>query len=382
MSSNFDGSRNDASHTLELLPLSKEINYLAGTTADADGNFGEWTIENPGNATKLVLWLEAGQFRMRPGHYPSVEWTGTYLSDEDTDIFSTVLGDDHGFQSGDGPYLFQFDNALMPAGDSIVITTGPDEITRATGDFLEEGFIVGQSFTIAGSASNEGVEIVSTVTATVVGTVGTLTGEAAQTDVSMTGANLPLHGVNADETVEYFVRAIDDTTFDVHLTKAAAEDVNSTAVAWASDPEMTALTEVVIAAGPPGTFTRTVGSWIDEGFALPGNITVSGSASNEGDLVISDVTDLVLSVTATLTAEGAQTDLVIVKKAGTGGGTYSVGMLTTSLSGSPASGQTTDGYNSILIDAAKAQQLVIAAPARCSFSAVADAAVLAYWWVP
>ena len=63
--------------------------------------------------------------------------------------------------------------------DDLDFSTGPDEITRVTSgsSFITEGFKVGHQINVTGSASNNGIKNITSVTATVIGVAETLTGE-------------------------------------------------------------------------------------------------------------------------------------------------------------------------------------------------------------
>jgi hypothetical protein len=95
-----------------------------------------------------------------------------------------------------------------------------------------------------------------------------------------------------------------------------------------------------------------------------------------------DANSITLHLTSAAAGDTASTPVDI--SALGGGGLMLLGSLffNPSLTETPASGQTTDGYNSLLIDAAKTQVLVLSAPDHIGIMAVADASSLSYWWVP
>ncbi len=144
------------------------------------------------------------------------------------------------------------DVARMAAGTSITfaeVGSGTDTITRLTGSWLAEGFVVGDTVTFSGTGgTNDVTGIITVLTATVM----TVTIDLA-----------------------------DQTT------------VNAACVGY---PTLT-FAEV----GSSGdTITRNRGSWVADGFRAGDVIAVDGTASNDGvtDGVVSAVTALVLTLGA------------------------------------------------------------------------------------
>lgn len=136
---------------------------------------------------------------------------------------------------------------------------GADTITRNTGSWVDDGFLVGQSVTIAGSASNNGVKgVLSAVTATVL-TLPASPGLSAEANVN--GASLTITGVGPG-----------DLDF--------------------------------VASG--FTITRNIGSWVTDGFKVGMDITVDGTSSNDnGGEVLGTVTNVTATV---LTLDGGVAD--------------------------------------------------------------------------
>lgn len=230
---NMEGAGGINAEHLGALPLGKEVDIVVGTTATL--------LSRPGSQQTLVLQVESGTFRFRPGDYVET----TFL-DADVDVTDDVaVIDSHSYSTGDGPYKLSVAGAAMTALTSIVITDGPPLLTRTVGDWLEEGFVAGQTITIAGSASNEGTEVIDTVTALVITTVGALTPEGAQTDLVVTSPGvLPTglaastlyylgvdpDGVDPDEVAFYLTRldALADGTRE-NITAVTAGGIHSIA---------------------------------------------------------------------------------------------------------------------------------------------------------
>jgi hypothetical protein len=110
-------------------------------------------------------------------------------------------------------------------------------ITRASGSYVTDGFVVGQSVTVAGSASNNGV-------------IGVLTAVSA--------------------TVLTFGSGVVNETITNGLISGVAATISG------AGPGL-----VTFAAT---TITRGIGSFITDGFKVGMMVTVAGSASNNGEL--------------------------------------------------------------------------------------------------
>lgn len=119
-----------------------------------------------------------------------------------------------------------------------------DTVTRSGGSYITDGFVNGDFVSITGSASNNVAGVVPTFSATVL-TFNT-------TDLAAEG---PVSGVSI---------------------------VGSAALAFASH-----------------TCTRSRGSWLDDGFRVGQTFTIAGTASNNVTAIVTVVTALVLTATAT-----------------------------------------------------------------------------------
>jgi hypothetical protein len=374
----FDGARNDAAHSLTVFPVSANINYLSGTALSQFENYGEFLIENPGNATKLVLWLESGEFRVRPGDYLGVNYLDADLDDANDAI--TITG--HEYTSGDGPFRLTNFSPAMTLETSVVIgASSPGTFTRTVGSWLDEGYTGGKDITLANSASNDGPFTLDTVTDLVMTCIpsNTVIAELAQTDLTFTIGSVSLHP-GLDEVTDYYVRSEDANSITFHLTKAAAQNSSSTPVEI-RDPQMTPGTSIVIAAGSNTDLIRTVGSWLDEGFLNGDIIYIQNHVTNKTFAGITNISDLVMELATVLTPEAAQTDLIIQNAFHAGvhsiGSAQGEGLIT-----SPPSGETTSGYGSLSLDSTNRQYIVTPAPAALTILPVDETAALAYWWVP
>ncbi len=125
--------------------------------------------------------------------------------------------------------------------------------------------------------------------------MGVITDEAVTVKFDMVSGNDKITRTSGNWLRDTRVRVGD------HITFAGTSDAG----------QMTPGTSVVIDAGAD-TFTRTVGSWISDGFVIGQTVTVTGSASNNGSFVIDALSATVLSVAENITvSEGAQVDLDI-----------------------------------------------------------------------
>ena len=327
-------------------------------------------LERPANRRFLAFQILADGFWLKPGYHPGLSFIAGDVTDADDTIDETA----HGFEAGDGPYQLTSAAPAIVGTPGIIISTTPDILTRDTGSWLTEGFAVNQTITLGGSASNNGALTVTAVTDLVLTVAETLTPEGSQTDLTATATVLAPSGLDA--LTDYFVGITDDDTFKLYTNQSDAK--RATAAVDISQPEMTLTTSVVIDDGPPGTFTRTVGSWLDEGFQAGYPIIVSGSASNEGAFTPSVVTDLVMTVPDTLTSEAAQTDLVITAQYP--GGVHTIGAM-------PAANPTatnTAGQEALHLTATLTSSKVQVVTAADRITVRGDAATseMVYWWLP
>ena len=350
--------------TIDALTLSARMN---GVFADA-----VTVITRPADRRFMAFQITADGVFIKPGYHP-----GRTFLDGDVVVADDEIGDvDHGFTAGDGPYQITSAGPVLAGSPGVIIdeTGGVDTLTRDAGSWLDEGFAVNQLVTLGGSASNNGVFTITIVTALVITVAEAVTDEGTQTDLTLTAAAELPTGLFALR--DYFVGVVDDDTYTLHTSHNGAK--KDLARVDLSLPEMTASTSIVIAAGPDGTFTRTVGSWIDEGFQVGHDIIVSGSASNNAAFTVSAVTALVLSVSATLTGEAAQTDLVITAQFP--GGVQTIGALAVVA----PSATNEDGQEALHLTAAltSAKVQVIAAPDRLTVQGDAATAEMVYWFLP
>lgn len=132
-------------------------------------------------------------------------------------------------------------------------------ITRATGSFISDGFVVGDVVTIAGSASNNGSKgAITVLTATVMTFASGIVAEGPLGTVVLTGSE--------------------------GLTFAST------------------------------TITRSVGSWLTDGFRVGDSITVTGTASNNFTKTITALSATVLTFASGGAAEVIGSALVTVTK--------------------------------------------------------------------
>lgn len=347
---------------IDALTLSARVNGVFANAAAV--------ITRPANRRFLAFQVLTDGFFIKPGYHP-----GRTFLDGDVTAASDEVGDTaHGFTAGDGPYQLTSAGPVLAGTPGVIISTSPELLTRDAGSWLTEGFAVNQTVTLGGSASNNGPLTITAVTTLVITVAETLTPEATQTDLTLVATGelptglLPL--------TDYFVGVVDANTYTLHTThRDATKGVNAVDL---SLPEMTLSTSIVIAAGPDGTFTRTVGSWIDEGFQVGHDIIVSGSASNNAAFAVSAVTDLVLSVDATLTGESAQTDLVITAQFP--GGVQTIAeMASAAPTVTNENGQEAPWFDAVLTNS---KVFVVAAPDRLTVLGDAATAELVYWFLP
>ncbi|KKM68032.1 hypothetical protein LCGC14_1465010 [marine sediment metagenome] len=361
----FWNARNIEVKNTKAVTLSARVNAVVGQAVTH-------IVRPAGNPRFIAFQVLSNGFYVKPGYHP-----GRTFLDEDIAAATDRLTDTaHGFTAGDGPYQLTSAGPVLAGSPGVIISTLPELLTRDAGSWLDEGFAVNQTVTLGGSASNDGPLTITAVTALVITVAETLVAEGSQTDLTLTATGeLP---TGLDLLTDYFVGVIDANTYTLHTNhNDATKGQNLVDV---STPEMVLLTSVVIAAGPDGTFTRTVGSWLTEGFQVGDDIIVSGSASNNSDFTVTVVTDLVLSVSATLTAEGAQTDLVITAQFP--GGIQTIAAMATA----NPSATNEDGQDAPLIDstAGKGGEVgaVIAMPSQLTVAGDNAGSNMVYWFLP
>lgn len=354
-----------------------EVKHTNALTLSADNHavYGDTAavLTRPANRRFLAFQILADGFWIKPGYHPGASFIDT-LYDADADEITVTA---HGFTSGDGPYQMTAAAPAIVGTPGIVLSTTPDILTRDAGSWLTEGFEVNQKVTLAESASNNGVLTVTGVTELVLTVAETITPEGSQTDLTLTATvELP---PGLDLLTNYWVEVIDDDTIQLHTTHAGAVSPAGTPVDL-SRTLLTPSTAVVIDDGPPGTFTRVAGSWIDDGFRVGYPFIVSGSASNNSAFIPTVVTDLVLTVADTLTIEGSQTDLVMTAQYP--GGVHTVGAMTAAV----PSATNTAGQEALKLavgaDVMATRPEVIAAPERLTVLGDAATASMVYWWLP
>lgn len=136
-------------------------------------------------------------------------------------------------------------------GASLTFAASGHTITRGAGSFVTEGFVIGQMVTVSGSTLNNGV-------------IGELTAVSATVLTFASGA------VNEGP-----------------ITVASL--VGTEALTWAASGF---------------TITRTLGSWINDGFAVGMSVVTTGSTSNNDTLVITALSATVMTFAAGVVNEG------------------------------------------------------------------------------
>jgi hypothetical protein len=177
-------------------------------------------------------------------------------------------------------------------------------------------------------------------------------------------------GLAAD--TDYWVEEVDADTIALHSSQVNAEYL---------DAELTASTPVTLAAGT--TMTRTTGSWRSDGFKVGHEVTLAGSAGDDGIYTVTDVTDLVLTVAETMTGEAERSDLALtverVDITADGSGNHVFGGPSGWAAAVTPAASTTNGYGSALLG--EGATLVMTAPSSLTVVGFGAAPVLTYWWI-
>ena len=270
----FWGSRVIPDVQTKAVTLSARIHGVVGT--------GLTFLTRPDNARFIALQVQSDDFHIKPGYHPELAFIDGDISVADDEITATA----HLFTAGDGPYQIVLAQAVLAGTPGVIIDTVADTLTRDAGSWLDEGFVVGQTVTLGGSASNNGPLTINTLTDTVMTVDENLTNEGSQTDLTLTAAGEALPA-GLSLLTDYWVGVIDANTYTLHLTHNAATKnqalVNITAAATGG-----VYTIATFTAGPPVT-TNTDGQ---ETVLLS---TESGKGGDSG---------LVIAMPARLTLQG------------------------------------------------------------------------------
>ena len=156
-------------------------------------------------------------------------------------------------------------NHKMTGVPSITFAASGFTITRTTGSFVTDGFVVGQIVLVSGSTLNNGE-------------IGALTGVSA--------------------TVLTFASGI------------VNEGPDATGVSISAS-------ESLVFAASGHTATRSSGSWTDDGFAVGQSVTFSGTSSNNTTVTISSLSSTVLTAASGLANETISGSLVTAVQAET-----------------------------------------------------------------
>lgn len=205
------------------------------------------------------------------------------------------------------------DEAVQTYGTSgaiqIDVVAAGGTFTRSTGSFLDDGFSPGQSVTFSGftNGGNNVTKVISTVTATVI-TVTDNTGLADETG----GGDEVVVFDNRNDILVTRVRTWGQNPGEATSTASGVDELGAFSAGYGlgetintentfiqGDVRQLATGTITIDAAAAGTFTRTSGSFLDDGFAAGATISVSGyvAGGNNSTFVIDTVTDTVITVT-------------------------------------------------------------------------------------
>lgn len=196
-------------------------------------------------------------------------------------------------------------------------------VSRDTGSWVEDGFSAGMTVSVGGSASNDGVYRIAYLDDLnlILESGAVLTDEAPEDGVTQnitvlsprSGINngtFQIQSVSADGrtltlTDTFVLLAETGNGFTVTADPVSAADVPIAIVdqsqGMTGTPALYFVNKGVLAGVGSLTFTdnsitqdtisRDTGSWVTDGFAVGQEITVTGSAGNDGDYVIADIID-------------------------------------------------------------------------------------------
>lgn len=196
-------------------------------------------------------------------------------------------------------------------------------VSRDTGSWVEDGFSAGMTVAVGGSASNDGVYRIAYLDDLnlILEEGAVLTDEAPEDGVTQnitvlsprSGVNngtFQIQSVSADGrtltlTDTFVLLAETGNGFTVTADPVSAAEIPIAIVdqsqGMTGSPALYFVNKGVLAGAGSLTFTdngitqdtisRDTGSWVTDGFAVGQEITVTGSAANDGDYVIADIID-------------------------------------------------------------------------------------------
>ena len=167
----------------------------------------------------------------------------------------------------------------------VTITAADKTMRRDVGTWQDDGFAVGMSILVGGSANdNDGKYHID----------------------SITGGGTVLHLSEGPATVT------DEASYEITVRE---DDQDGQAVLKSSTPRLTFSDN-----GTADTIQREAGSWLEDGFSAGQDIEVSGSENNDGDYTIGAISGDGLTLTLTgddaLTAEARASDVTVDAKSG------------------------------------------------------------------
>jgi hypothetical protein len=202
-------------------PGIKDVNALTVSIGDKVNYFtpdaGTDVLEIvPGAGGMVIVEVEAGQFRCRTGKLSPRAFTAAVVTNR-----LTVAG--HPYLDRDGPLRVEQTKMLQgnPALTFDLIGAANDELIRAAGSWVLDGFESGDVISISGSAANDGDRTIAAISTTTnpddtlefAGDV--LTDEGPVSDVRVVVGALPT-GLLID--TDYWIRAVVGDTFKLALT--------------------------------------------------------------------------------------------------------------------------------------------------------------------
>lgn len=228
MDARFWGQRNiDAKQIggAGLIPVGDRV-----STRVAPAGGEEFSIANTGQF--IVLECEAGNHRVRSGRLIAQTFVDGDVSAADDTI--TITG--HGYVDGDGP--LRLDQAVKMTGDPSLtfdlIGAANDELVRATGSWVDDGFAATDVITISGTASNDGDRtILSISTTTNPDDTLEFAGDVLVDEVGVSGVRVVVGALPAGLLIDtdYWIKVVDANTIQLSTSADVASVVDITAAA-------------------------------------------------------------------------------------------------------------------------------------------------------
>ena len=186
------------------------------------------------------------------------------------------------------------------ATKSGVVVTGSDTITRNSGDWEADGFAIGQSINIEGSADNDGVYEIENISAD--GKVLTLVEGGRLVSDSESGITITSSDTitRSDSGGSWITngflpgQSIEVTSAGTNNGTYLVDEVTDTTLTLSFAETLTTNTASGVTVSGPGTIIRSQGTWYADGYRAGDQIMVSNTNLNDQTFTIAEINGALL----------------------------------------------------------------------------------------